>query len=316
MTPMSLLNKKTAGTIIAVLIVLCIIFAALWLAERRTADRAFSNPYPLVDPSRAFIEQKNFIVNLEPLREELARLVAERDDWTVVLYFEFLNTGSNISLNPNTRVWPASLLKLPMAIAVMKRVENGAWSLQDELELKESDRGKKYGTLWQAPVGSTFTIERLLREMLANSDNTAYNIFARQIEFDEFIDIVVELGIEDLFNEAGLMSAKEYSRLFRSLYASSLVNRERSQQLLTMMGESGFEDFIGNGIPEGVLFSHKFGVQEDLHTYLDSGIVYVPGRPYVITAGVKGTGKPGEREDIEAFMKEIGEATFTYVRDR
>lgn len=271
------------------------------------------NQYPLLDIARSFIPQEHFVVNLQPLREELTALVEREGKDSISLYFEFLNTGANISVNPNLSVWPASLPKVPMAMAVMKKIERGEWALHDELVLFEQDKSSSYGSLWRRPVGTRFTIEDLLREILIESDNTAYRILLRNMDFADLENVVTELGLDDLFTDDGLVSAKEYSRLFRALYVSSFLKREDSEQILTWLGESEYRDFVAGGIPSGVLFSHKFGIDRDKHAYLDSGIVYVPSRPYLITVAVQGVDAAGDEERVKKLMKEIGEKTFTYV---
>ncbi len=272
-----------------------------------------NSQYPLIDPARDLIAQEHFIVNFQPLRETLFEIEQRDDGLDFSLYFEYLNTGANISINNNLRVWPASLLKLPMAIVVMKRVENGVWALTDQLELLEKDKGAKFGTLWQKESGSKIAIVDLLKEMLTLSDNTAYNIFSRNIDKDESIEVVIELGVEDLFNQAGLMSTKEYSRFFRALYTSSILKRDSSERLLKLLADTEFKNFLSAGVPVNVTFAHKFGIQEDLGAYLDSGIAYPPNRPYLITVAIKGTDDPGERPRAEALMKEISEKIFEYV---
>ncbi len=129
--------------------------------------------YPLIDPARNFIAQENFIVNLQPLREELRDLVRWEHPRQVSLYFEFLNSGANISINQDVRVWPASLPKVPMALAVAKKIERGEWELTDKFSIQEDDRDSRYGRLAGVPAGTVFTVEELLKAMLKDSDNTA-----------------------------------------------------------------------------------------------------------------------------------------------
>jgi len=135
----------------------------------------------------------------------------------------------------------------------------------------------------------------------------------RNIEFKELMEVVNELGLEDLFTKEGLVSAKEYSRLFRALYVSSFLQRTNSQILLTLLGQSDYKDFLASGIPQGTVFSHKFGIDRDIHAYLDSGIVYASGRPYLISVAMKGRGTAGEEEKMKGIMKEISEKTYAYV---
>ncbi len=271
------------------------------------------NPYPLIDVSRNFIPQEDFIVNLQPLRDSLNALVAEKGADTISLYFEFLNTGANISINPTLKIWPASLPKVPLAMAVMKKIERGEWKMDSELVLSEDDKDMHYGELWGKPLGSRFSIETLLTEILVRSDNTAYRMLLRNVEFKELMEVVDELGLEDLFTKEGLVSAKEYSRLFRALYVSSFLQRSNSEMLLTLLAQADYKDFLTAGIPQGTVFSHKFGIDRDIHAYLDSGIVYAPGRPYLISVAMKGRGTAGEEEKMKKIMKEISEKIYAYV---
>jgi D-alanyl-D-alanine carboxypeptidase len=47
---------------------------------------------------------------------------------SISIYYEQLNSGANISVNKDLRLWPASLTKLPVALVVMKKIESGGWS--------------------------------------------------------------------------------------------------------------------------------------------------------------------------------------------
>jgi len=303
---------KNALTAAVIFLLVTNIVTGVFLVYEKTKN-PFENPYPLIDVSRNFIPQDDFVVNLQALRDSLSALVAEKGSDTISLYFEFLNTGANISINQGLKIWPASLPKVPLAMAVMKKVERGEWKMDSELVLAEDDKDMGYGGLWGKPLGSRFSIETLLTEILVRSDNTAYRMLLRNVEFKELMEVVNELGLEDLFTEEGLVSAKEYSRLFRALYVSSFLQRSNSEWLLTRLAQSDYREFLTAGMPQGITFSHKFGIDRDIHAYLDSGIAYAPGRPYLISVAVKGTGKVGEEEKIKAIMKEIAEQTYSYV---
>src|SRR4030043_909737 len=75
-------------------------------------NQNFRNPYPLIDISRSFIPQEHFIVNLQPLREDLRKVSEEAGYNAISIYIEFLNTGANIAINQDLKIWPASLFKV------------------------------------------------------------------------------------------------------------------------------------------------------------------------------------------------------------
>ena len=83
----------------------------------------FVQKYPLLDPMRHFMEEKNIITTLQPIRLKYRDIVEKNGPESISIYFEYLNTGANISINPDLRILPASLIKVPLAMAVMKKIE-------------------------------------------------------------------------------------------------------------------------------------------------------------------------------------------------
>ena len=78
-------------------------------------------------------------------------------------------TGSNISLNKDAEFYPASLLKVPVAMAVARKIEKGEWKWTKQLVLMSTDKDDKFGTLYKEPTNSTHTIENLVRRSLSDS---------------------------------------------------------------------------------------------------------------------------------------------------
>lgn len=260
--------------------------------------------YAFLDPARNFYDQKDLIIDFQSLREEMNKLGENKN---ISIYFEFLNTGANISVNKDTTFWPASLMKIPIAIAVMKKIEKGEWKLSNELVLMQEDKNEKYGMLYTAAAGTRFTIEKLLEEMLINSDNTARTIFIRNLEERELDEVTLHLGIEDIFNSDNEIGTKKYSIFWRSLFTSSYLSSEHSQKLIEIMAQSSAKNYLLQGIDQNVLFSHKIGVYNEIHA--DSGIVYAARRPYILTVMIK----ESDQNKAEEMMKNISQKVYTYV---
>jgi len=310
-TRQNLLLKLKTNRIAFLLIVMLLITNVITFVILFAPKEPDIQKFPLIDPLRNEISQEHFIVNFQPLRESLQKIATESDA-DVGIYFEFLNTGANISINQDTRFWPASLIKLPTALAVLKKIERGEWHYNNKLVLFEQDKDDRYGDLYKKPVGSQFTIEELLEELIIHSDDTAHRIFMRNLDGDNFIEILEGLGMETLYDQDYNITAKEYSRIFRALFTSSFLKREYSQKLLDMLARTPFTEFLAKPIPDQILFSHKIGEHDVEKTYLDAGIVYVPQRPYIITVMVKI--KPDEdQRKAEEIMRKISEQCYNYV---
>ncbi len=279
-----------------------------------------ASAYPYIDFSRNFLDKKDYVTNIQPLRNSIRELTQNYKNGDVSVYIEFLNTGANISINPDTYIFPASLLKLPIAITALKKVEKGEWHLDNELVLMEEDKNDDSGNvsdlLARDTTGTRYSIETLLGYSLRDSDNTAFNILYRNLSDEEIQEFVDSIGLDKISDQEGKVSAKEYSRMLRSLYTASFLNRENSQKILEWLDESTFTDFLASGVPEDVRFPHKYG--ENLHqkVFSDSGIVYIANRPYIISVmlsinDAKVTEEKGI-EDARKFMHEVSKLSYDY----
>ena len=75
--------------------------------------------FSLLNPARMFIKQEDLIINFQPLRDYLNDKYEV--DPNVSIYFEYLPTGSNIAISKDAEFYPASLLKVPVAMAAAKK---------------------------------------------------------------------------------------------------------------------------------------------------------------------------------------------------
>jgi len=286
---------------------------AILLFKNRDAggrvESASGDKYNLLNPARKLIKQEDLIINFQPLRDYLNDKYEA--DQNVSLYFEYLPTGASISINKDAEFYPASLLKVPVAMAVAKKIERGEWKWTNELVLMSPDKDEHFGDLYKEKTGATFAIEELVRRSLSDSDNTAHFILIRNLEIEEISDVYNHMGLKQFLSTEGKMSAKQYSVLLRSLYSASYVSENNSQKLLSYLSRSQFNDFLQSGIPADVSFAHKIGIADDTITYLDSGIAYVKSRPYLLTVMVQSK----EKTMAKGIMKNISENVYNYVRE-
>ncbi|WP_311222205.1 MULTISPECIES: serine hydrolase [unclassified Acidovorax] len=89
------------------------------------------------------------------------------------VYVRDLNTGEAMSFHAGERWYLASSVKVPVAVAVLRGVERGAFTLDTPLTLREADYVDGAGPAKRQPVGSALTVRWLLEQMIIYSDNTA-----------------------------------------------------------------------------------------------------------------------------------------------
>ena len=84
-----------------------------------------------------------------------------------------LDTGASASHRAEQRWYLASMVKVPVAITVLRDIELGLSSLESAVTLRASDIVDGAGTTVLAPVGTPLTVRSLLEQMVIHSDNTA-----------------------------------------------------------------------------------------------------------------------------------------------
>ncbi|HLD61929.1 MAG TPA: serine hydrolase [Patescibacteria group bacterium] len=295
------------GIFSAILLATNIWTLTVYAPSRQSGTSDANNQFPLLNPARKFIKQEDLIVNFQPLRDELNQKYEA--DPNISIYFEYLPTGASIAISKDAEFYPASLLKVPVAMAVAKKIEKGEWKWTNELVLMSADKDEKFGTLYKEPSDSTHTIEDLVRRSLSDSDNTAHFILVRNLETEEINDVYEHMGIKDFLDTEGKLSAKRYSVIFRSLYNSSYLSENDSQKLLLYLSQSPYNEFIESALPENIIFSHKIGISDSEKVFIDSGIVYAKNRPYILTVMTKNEAE----QKAKGIMKDISERVYNYT---
>jgi len=284
--------------------IISLIFYFNYHPAASTADN-----FELLNPARKLFAQKDKIVNFQTLRDYLGNKY--ESDPNVSIYFEYLPTGANIVINKDAQFYPASLLKIPVAMAAAKKIDNGDWRWDNKLVLMATDKDDKFGTLYKEPTGSVFTIEELIKRSLVDSDNTAHFILLRNLELAEVSDVYKYVGLDGFLDSDGRIGAKQYSVILRALYNASYLSDASSQKIISFLSEESFNDYLHSGLTDNITFAHKIGIDTDRKVYLDSGIVYLENRPYILIAMTK------EKTELEAknIMKDISEKVFNYVKN-
>ncbi|WP_236685919.1 serine hydrolase [Pseudoxanthomonas suwonensis] len=87
----------------------------------------------------------------------------------------------------------ASGVKIPVAIAVMRAVEDGELSLDTRIALRETDFVDGAGGTNRHPAGARLTVAYLLEQMVVFSDNTASDVLIRSVGLERVNAVAADL---------------------------------------------------------------------------------------------------------------------------
>lgn len=134
----------------------------------------------------------------ELLRAELAQL-ADRHTAGLGVYVRDLDTGASVSHRAEERWYLASMVKVPVAMAVLRAVERGDFTLNTTLRLRAADYVDGAGPTNARPVGAAFSVRHLLEQMIVHSDNTASDMLIELVgvhAVNALVHELVPLGLE------------------------------------------------------------------------------------------------------------------------
>ncbi|MBI5103361.1 MAG: serine hydrolase [Nitrospirae bacterium] len=224
---------------------------------------------------------------------------------TVNVYFRELNDGSWFDIGDLEKFKPASLLKVPLMIAVLKQAETDPSILHKRVSFTDKE-------ILQLPnpatppleFGRTYDVEQLLHHMIVHSDNMATYLLGNTVDLDILSQTYGDLGLPNPYRRLGtppvvvassdyMISAYSYASFFRILFNASYLSNKMSDKALRLLTESDFRTGLVAGVPKQIRVAHKWGthlsgVNQEIKQLHDCGIVYFPDHPYllcVMTAG-------------------------------
>lgn len=243
-------------------------------------------------------------VRHEPIfvKDKIVKFAKEQTDsgqvQSVSIYFRDLLDGPWFEINENAVYNPASMMKVPILVAWLKRAEKNPQVLFRKLAFDEKSypgppQGFKPAKSLQP--GKTYNVEELLQYMMWYSDNRALWVLEKSLNPGEYESILHNMGVPNQQDSEGrdIITAHSYSGFFRVLFNASFLDKEMSEKALKLLSYDGFPGGIAAGIPKGIKLASKFGEYSDqsqlgigqLHEF---GIVYHPKGPYILGILTKG----------------------------
>ena len=188
----------------------------------------------------------------------------------------------------------ASLIKLPVLVAMHAAIQAGKLTLDDPIELQESDKVPGSGILTDNfSVGTRITLRDAARLMMVYSDNTATNLVIDRIGLDATAHVMEQLGYPNtklhskvfqretsIFPERskqfglGSTTANEMVALLQRLDGRQLVSESASGAMLELLYACDDRSKIPRDLPTEVKVAHKTGSVSNSRA--DAGLVAAP----------------------------------------
>jgi beta-lactamase class A len=268
------------------------------------------------------------VVNVDPptvlkLKDNLNRYIQRTKASGVAthlsVYFRDLNNGPIIGIEQEETYAPASLLKVPILIAVLMEEERNPGFFTRKIkytQLVDPSYKQNIVDSISLKIGNSYSVLDLAERMIVHSDNEAKGLIIQLIPDSSLVRVHNDLGIvvPGIRNSQDFMTVRDYATFFRILYNGTYLNHQNSELALEFLSRSTFDKGIKAGIGNPyAIVAHKFGERELVETgqrqLHDCGIVYSNGHTYLLCVMTRGK----DFDQLATVISEVSKIVNNYI---
>jgi beta-lactamase class A len=268
------------------------------------------------------------------LQDSVVARIARDSGAIVGVAYVDLQTGDRLSIAADSSFHAASTMKIPVMIEVLRRAQQGAFSLDQGVLLINQfasivdgspfslDPKEDGDTMLYKKVGERVPVREMYRLMIVRSSNLATNQLIELVGAKNVTDGAIGLGaihtrvlrgVEDQKAfDAGMINtitAADLATLLVAIENGKVLSAESSALMREILLGQEFNEKIPAGLPPGTRVAHKTG--EITAVSHDAAIVYPAGRrPYVLVVLTRGL-RDGKRS--AALIADVSRLVYSFA---
>ena len=192
----------------------------------------------------------------------------------VGIYVKDLHTGKTVSINADSIFPTASMVKVPILIGIMDKLNKGELKYHQELTYKDSLFYAGSDLLASLKHNEKVELSKVIMLMLTTSDNTAslwlQSLAGTGTRINQILDSIgytaTRVNSRTPGREAGRdkfgwgqTSPKEMATMFEALASRTLLDTASSEKMLRLLGRNYWDEEALSQIPPDVFVASKNG---------------------------------------------------------
>lgn len=210
-------------------------------------------------------------------------------------FFEDLKSGYVYGYNENVSMTAAGCMKLPIAVSLIKAVENKKVDFMDRVKIQTSD--KVYGTgIIHEFNEREYTVFELMVIMLIQSDNTAANKIIDIVGMEQINEDIVAMGLRNtrlnrktndertaITDVENITTAYDLSKIWKHLSNGTFLSKDNGQMLIDILRRQQIKNKLALYIPDDlkIEISSKTGDKKGVEN--DTAYLELPKGKFVFT---------------------------------
>ena len=210
-------------------------------------------------------------------------------------FFEDLKSGYVYGYNENVSMTAVGCMKLPIAVSLIKAVEDKKVDFMDKIKIQTSD--KVYGTgIIHEFNEREYTVFELMVIMLIQSDNTAANKIIDIVGMEQINEDIIAMGLKntrlnrktndertDITDIENITTAYDLSKIWKHLSNGTFLSKDNGQMLIDILRRQQIKNKLALYIPDDlkIEISSKTGDKKGVEN--DTAYLELPKGKFVFT---------------------------------
>jgi beta-lactamase class A len=222
------------------------------------------------------------------LEREINKLV-QGFNGDIGVYVTNLRNNKTVSIHPDTIFPTASMVKIPILIGVMDKIDKGELTYNQELRYSDSLLYAGVDILGSFKDTEKIELGKVMMLMLTMSDNTAslwlQSLAGTGVRINQILDSLgfhfTRVNSRTPGRESnrsqygwGQTTPKEMATLMERIVNGEIISKERSAQMLRLLGRNFWDENAISQIPSDVFVASKNGAVNESR----SEVLFVSGR--------------------------------------